>query len=285
MRVAVVGCGSIGVRHARNVAALGHAVLCYDANLRRAHDLAHELGGTLATDAAGVLAWEPDAACVCTPPDSHVFWAKLLSYTGVHLFIEKPLALDLLEARRLLVRIHPGQVVHVACPLRYIPALQAWHANPPKTLSIHAAYHLPTVRPDYLAAYHGTTGVLLDIGSHAVDLAQWLRGPAALSACTLVRADGIGLACDGQADVWLKHATGPDTTIWLDWLTPGPRRWEVYADDRAWLMPDNIDAAYRDEMRAFFRAIEYGEHVDNPLDEALATLRLLMDAKGVTCAL
>jgi predicted dehydrogenase len=95
MKVVVVGCGSIGVRHVRNLRTLGVAsVLAVDpAPERRA--AAEEAGAVIVPDLETALATRPDAAVICTPPHAHVAPAEAAVRAGLDVFVEKPLAATL----------------------------------------------------------------------------------------------------------------------------------------------------------------------------------------------
>ena len=100
LTLGIVGCGSIGARHARNAKALGvEHLLIADKDFERARALASELGcmaegiaygtstGRCYADGAG-------AVMVATPAHTHAVVAKELQTNGYRgpLFVEKPLA-------------------------------------------------------------------------------------------------------------------------------------------------------------------------------------------------
>ncbi|MFA6305716.1 MAG: Gfo/Idh/MocA family oxidoreductase [Candidatus Gracilibacteria bacterium] len=273
MRVAIIGAGSIGQRHARDAAALGHDVLRYDVVRERSDvETVDEL-----------WAWRPEAAVICTWPDSHVGWGVEAAQHGCHLFVEKPLALDMADLGQLSLEA-AGRTVHVACPLRYVAELRdMWKRRDRiEWALVDAGYHLPTVTPGYHTSYHASTGVLLDIGSHALDLLQWLFGPASVQECKHARSLTIDLTCDDYAVAKFSHANGRYSGMAVDWIS-AERHWfvETHGGGRVERcdVPANIDAAYRAEMAAFLAACEAGRPADNPLVEAAATLSTLLEAK------
>jgi predicted dehydrogenase len=274
MRVAIIGAGSIGQRHARDAAALGHDVLRYDV-LRERSDVA---------TVAELWAWEPDAAVICTWPDSHVEWAFEAARRGCNLFVEKPLALSMehIDKLRTFTRY---QITHVACPLRYVDVLRELHADRARYdgATITAGYPLATVTPGYRTSYHASTGVLLDIGSHALDLLQWFFGPAYFQSCEWEYANRLGLPCDSYTAMTVVHSDGRRSDLSVDWLMRR-RKWNVHMHGSGGVgdcdVPANIDSAYRAEMAAFLAACEAGVPADNPLDEAAGTLRTLLEARA-----
>ena len=103
LRIAVVGCGPIGLLHARAIAGSPRAALVAlcdrDAErLARAVDL-HPAAGY--SDVERMLAAERiDALTIATPDHSHVEPALAAIAAGCDVFCEKPLADNVLDARR-----------------------------------------------------------------------------------------------------------------------------------------------------------------------------------------
>src|SRR5688572_28087118 len=91
--VLVVGCGSIGRRHAHNLRTLGvGGIHLFDRDLTLTRSVAQavEAAAYVALDQA--LAASPDAVLICTPPRSHLEVAEQVIQAGLPVFIEKPLA-------------------------------------------------------------------------------------------------------------------------------------------------------------------------------------------------
>jgi predicted dehydrogenase len=99
LRVVIVGCGKIADGHVgelRKMPDVEIAGVC-DLELLMAEQLAKRFGlSTYTDDFAGLLARErPDVVHVTTPPQSHVALAVQAMHAGAHVYVEKPLALDL----------------------------------------------------------------------------------------------------------------------------------------------------------------------------------------------
>jgi predicted dehydrogenase len=132
IRVLVVGVGNMGLSHARAYAAnpgFEIAGLC-SRGIGNRTDLASEFPGVaLFNDYAEALAMtKPDAVSVNTWPDTHGTYAKIALNAGCHLFIEKPLAATVAEAREIaalaksknlkivigyILRVHPSWIKFV----------------------------------------------------------------------------------------------------------------------------------------------------------------------------
>ncbi len=294
MKIAIIGLGSIGTRHAKDIIAIGggHPLALYDID-PEAQARVGDLGEFVywAQSHEQLWAWEPAAAIICTPPDSHITWALSAARRGCHVFIEKPLSLNMVGVGELDVELAKrGLVSHVACPLRYVPALagikvgvKAGRYGSNLRAAVDGLYYLPATRPDYKSAYMAQTGALLDIGSHAADLLIWMLGAAVLEGAMLRPGYSIGLQCEGGASVALRHSRTSTSTFHVSWADP-VRQWTfAITGDSAqevWDMPpEGIDSAYRAEMVAFLAACHAGKGADNPVSEAAQTLALLLEAK------
>lgn len=98
-RVAIAGCGRMGAERARRVFAHGGRVAAFvDPVPERAGAFAREYG-SLAAASVDELPWDDiDAVFVCTPPAGRVEMIRRIVQHGCALFIEKPLAANLIEA-------------------------------------------------------------------------------------------------------------------------------------------------------------------------------------------
>ena len=106
MNVLVVGCGSIGKRHIRNLLALkiGKVAAC-DVNDRKCSDAEKEFSiRTYKTLEEALNGFQYDAAFICTPPRYHIEQAMQVLEADMHCFIEKPLS-DSLEGIDDLIRL------------------------------------------------------------------------------------------------------------------------------------------------------------------------------------
>ncbi|HXJ81456.1 MAG TPA: Gfo/Idh/MocA family oxidoreductase, partial [Candidatus Methylomirabilis sp.] len=101
MRLLVIGTGSIGVRHCRNLVSLGHDVVAWDADPGRLREVTRASGVVTADSFEEALAAKTEAALICTPPASHAPVAQRALDAGLHLFVEKPIAATVSDAIRL----------------------------------------------------------------------------------------------------------------------------------------------------------------------------------------
>ena len=119
MKFAIIGCGSIGSRHARNLISLGHEVFLHDVMENKATTLAQELSAKVYDDTTPADA-HVDAWIICTPPFKHLETAKLAITQGFHAFIEKPISHTIDGVGDLLKRANEsGLTVAVGYQLRF----------------------------------------------------------------------------------------------------------------------------------------------------------------------
>ena len=103
LRVGIIGCGKIADGHVEQIRAIGRGevVAVCDREPLMAEQLAVRLKipGRY-DDAAEMFAKERlDVVHIATPPDSHLFLAKMAFAAGCHVFMEKPFALTAAQAR------------------------------------------------------------------------------------------------------------------------------------------------------------------------------------------
>ena len=94
MRFAIIGTGSIGQRHLKNLRALGHETVVFDTDRRRAEEAAAISGADILPNLEAGADAKLDGVLVCTPPVSHLPLARVVLPWGSHLFIEKPVAAE-----------------------------------------------------------------------------------------------------------------------------------------------------------------------------------------------
>ncbi|MFN8514288.1 MAG: Gfo/Idh/MocA family oxidoreductase [Chloroflexia bacterium] len=115
VRVGVIGTG-VGALHIEALQQVPGAVVTAvcSARAQRAREIAARFDIPLATDDyRDVLAADVDAVIVATPPALHLPMGLDAIAAGKHLFCEKPVALNLTEARTLRDAAHAAGVVHM----------------------------------------------------------------------------------------------------------------------------------------------------------------------------
>ncbi|MEE9542845.1 MAG: Gfo/Idh/MocA family oxidoreductase [Thermodesulfobacteriota bacterium] len=191
----IVGCGSIGARHATNLATLGvgKVVLC-DPNPERTKELASKLSGVETGTVKSIEEAlkgkkKPNAAVIATPSSMHVEHAALCASSGVDVLIEKPLSNTLDNVVNLINTASEKKVmVMMAMCYRFHPVFlrlkeiieesilgDIYHVN------YFGGHYLPDWHPDvdyrdeYAARSDLGGGVVLT-SIHGLDNIRWLFG-------------------------------------------------------------------------------------------------------------
>lgn len=227
-KILVIGCGSIGARHAGN-AAKRAAVAVVDTDQARAGQVAAANDGQAFPDVATALAWNPDVAIVATPPKFHLAVAGELVAAGVPVLIEKPISPSLDGVDALLDTAAKKNVpLYVACNMRFHigPAtLKAALPSIGKPLFAFAHYgnYLPSMRPgvDYRTLYAARRadggGVIFD-SIHEIDYLAWLLGPVTSISCGAGRLGSLDIDVEDYAVQNLTHLSGTQSNVQLDFL-------------------------------------------------------------------
>ena len=234
MKLLVLGCGSIGARHARNATPLAKVGL-FDSDPAKATGLANSTGAERFDSLEAALDWAPTAAVVATPNDLHLEHARRCVEAGAHVLIEKPIAPDLESVADFLDRAESlGRRVYVGCNMRFHEGPARLRAALPRIGQPHFARahfgnYLPNMRPgvDYRTLYCARRatggGVILD-GIHELDYIAWLLGPVTEVRCAAGRLSDLDLDVEDYAAITLRHASGARSEIHLDYLQQAKRR-------------------------------------------------------------
>ena len=103
--VLVVGCGNMGTSHARAYNKLdGFKIMgLVSRNPESRNRLSNELGGlpTFSDFNDALKITKPDVVSISTYPETHAEYIRKALYANAHVFVEKPLATTVGEAREL----------------------------------------------------------------------------------------------------------------------------------------------------------------------------------------
>lgn len=166
LKVAVIGVGNLGRHHARVYSELPDVELVgvIDLDEKRAGKIARRLGTSSFRD-LGDLPGPVDAVSVVVPTDSHHLVASRALAMGVHVLIEKPIALNTEEASEIIdLARKNGRVLQVGHIERFNPAILAL-----KKILTRVGF----IEVHRLAPYkrEGTeVGVVLDLMIHDIDI-------------------------------------------------------------------------------------------------------------------
>lgn len=231
MKILLIGPGSIGQRHARNILALGYNDLSV---VSRSGTMPGEFAAlpVFISVEDALSSSHYDAAIVCTPTSLHLASVKTLLQAKIpNIYIEKPVShsLDGIEDLLALSRIYKNNIV-VGFDLHFDPGIQkvkqllATNAIG-NVVSVNAqvGQYLPDWRPheDYKKGMSARTetggGVMLDL-VHEFDYLIWLIGPVKTVACHYLNTGALQIETEDVCDVLLRFKSGATGTIHLDYL-------------------------------------------------------------------
>ncbi len=240
MRIVVIGVGSIGQRHLKNLLGLGHEIVAVldPSEARRAEvRRATSPRCVVTADEDEVFGSAADAAVICSPTHRHLDQARAALRRGWHVFVEKPLA-HTLEGTEVLVdeAKRVGRTVLVGCNLRFLPSLALvkrmvddGRIGRPLAARAQCGYYLPFWRPgtDYREGYAARQatggGIILD-SIHEFDYLTWLLGSPREVFAYASRVSSLEIDTEDNADVLLRFDDGAVANVHLDYLQRTYRR-------------------------------------------------------------
>ena len=231
MRVAVLGLGSIGSRHARNLLALGHEVIGFDPRPESGRE-----PWTRARDPRDALA-RAEAAVVATPTSMHAEHAVSALERGLPVLVEKPITVDPVEADRVVaLAAERGLPCGVAMNLRFHPGVLALRdlVSQGRLGAIRFAHvwcgsDLRTWRPgtDYRTSYSARAelggGIVRD-AIHELDYLTWILGPAASVTAEVAHVSDLEIDVEDIGAALIRVAGGPLASVDLTYVDPVYRR-------------------------------------------------------------
>ena len=269
-RALVVGCGSIGRRHAMNLRALGvrQLALC-DVNTEALKLCTNDVIGERFSDYSTALAeFKPDFVVICTPPVCHVEQALLALQAHAHVFIEKPLSHESSGIERLIAEARRNdRNVQVGYNLRFHPGLQilkdlidSGKIGRVLWLNAESGQYLPDWRPwqNYRESYSARKelggGIILD-GSHELDYICWLLGRPTEVSCRAEHLSALEVDVEDSAWIYLTFPDRRRAELHLDFVQRtyartckvvgenGTALWDFNAQEVRWFSAE--DAAWK----------------------------------------
>lgn len=306
----VIGCGSIGERHLRCFQQTGR---CQVAACETQPDLLARIRDTYGVPAhpsleSALEAGRFDALVICTPAHLHLPLALAALERGLHLLIEKPLAVetDLVPAVRDALE-RSGSFLGVAYVYHHMPWVKeagrfVREGGIGRLLQIAAVagQHFPTFRPAYREIYyarheHGG-GAIQDALTHLVNAVERIAGPCTRVYCDAAHQCLEGVTVEDTISVSARHGevlatyslnqfqAPNETTVVLNGeagsvkIELHPRRWGHLAHgapDWTWheTGPLERDQLFIAQAHGFLDGIEGKPNDLATFEEAVQTLR------------
>lgn len=314
----LVGAGSIGSRHLRNLLQLGvRDVEVCEPTAESRRKLAEWFQGPVHSKLSTALKSRPNVALITTPTHLHTAAAISCAKAGCHLFIEKPLShemkdlekLDRIVKRNKLIclvgcnmRFHPGLILMKEC-IEQKKIGKVWGVR------MQFGHYLPNWRPgrDFRKTYSARGdqggGVILDC-IHELDYARWFFGHVTSAVAYAPKTSILGINVEENVNIvlstrhnaWIEvhldylqkayrrecRAFGSMGVLEWDWNVPGLRWYD--AETRQWEhlgadMPFETNDMYLAEMKHFLRCLCENEEPIQNLKRAAEVLCLALALK------
>jgi predicted dehydrogenase len=229
--VIVIGAGSVGRRHGRNLSSLGCRISAVDPRPDRLEEFEREvelIGGYESLN-EGLSVDGLSGAVIASPPSAHVPQAMAVLDAGLPLLLEKPVAPHLDEAMLLRNRVKSGGgSVLVGYTWRWWPPLRRARELLEQGV-IGRVIHAHCRMSSHLADWHPWEpyqdffmssadlggGALLD-ESHWIDVAMWLFGTPQWVCARIGKLSTLEIETDDNVDMVLGFEGGPQVVIHLD---------------------------------------------------------------------
>lgn len=189
-RTAIIGVGFIGAVHAEALRRLGNIEIAAICDASGGEEKAQELGIDAAyTDYRKMIdEVKPDAVHICTPNNTHYEIAKYAIAKGIHFICEKPFTSTIEQAKELVSLANANKVKGaVNFHNRLYPMTNEMHqmiagGELGDIFSVHGGYIQDWLLYDTDYTWRlnksqvGSTRAMADIGSHWMDLAEFVTG-------------------------------------------------------------------------------------------------------------
>lgn len=190
-RVGVLGCGRVSARYrevlGRELSDRVQVVAAADLDPGKAASFAEAVGARPVDGIPSLIAERPDLVCVLTESGNHARHALELIEAGIHVLVEKPVALRPEDAERVRdAAAAKGVVCAVVKQNRYNPAMRFMRqmvdeGRIGRLVTAGIRVHWSRHQDYYDDPWHGRWamdgGVLAQQAIHHLDALQWLGGP------------------------------------------------------------------------------------------------------------
>lgn len=240
IKVGVIGIGSMGRHHVRNVRETpGETLVAVADPGGDKFGVAGDL--EVLPDVEALIAAGIEAAIVAVPTAFHREVALQLAAAGVHTLIEKPLAPSVAEGREIVAAFEAAGVVG-ACGYveRCNPALMELSRRV-KAGELGEIFQISTRRQGPFPVRIADVGVIQDLATHDVDLTAWLAGaPYRSIAARAARKSGRD-----QEDLVLATGVLENGVIVnhvVNWFSPFKERVTTVTGERGALVADTMNS-------------------------------------------
>lgn len=315
-KILIIGGGSIGKRHLRNLLSLGEKdAAMVETNPERVVANKKEFNIPVYNSLEEISDKKFALVFVCSPSVYHLQNSLWAAEKGSDLFIEKPLSHNLDGVDNLINLVKKKKLITmVGSNWKFYPLFQKMRelldgGAIGKVLSARCQFgqYLPDWHPweDYRQGYSANKklggGILLD--SHEFDYLTWFLGNVARLSCFAKKVSYLEIDVEDVAEVILEFESGAVGEIHLDYLQRfNQRNFEFFGKEGTiiwdanlkkvvlltkekgreefFLDPDyDINAMYIEEIKHFLDCVDNRKETITPVEKGAKILRLIMAAK------
>ena len=312
MRILILGAGSIGERHLKNLKSLNAEVEICDLRKERLKEIGKKHNVKTYLRMEDALKNNFDAALICTPSNLHAKHAVECAKKGLNLFIEKPLSdkPDVDELARIIKE--KNLTSFVACNMRFNKGISFIKKQIDENrigkitgARIEFGYYLPDWHPteDYRKGYSANKsmggGIIFD-AIHEIDYAKWFFGKAEKVSCFSGKMSSLEIDTEDYAEILIQFENNVVAEVHLDYLQRAYRRtcqligekgtilWDfnekkvrIFADKK-WLdfeFKEEVNDMYVEEARHFLNCIKGKEKPLSDILSGKSVLEIALSAK------
>ena len=314
-KVVIVGLGSIGQRHLKNLAELGFTKIIAVTSKTKSAFRHLPLDIMFVKNIDEALELRPFAAIVSSPTALHTRYALSLLRSGVHTLVEKPLAasLDQFQELKSVARSN-GITCATVYQMRQHPSVHKLRDMlrqkiliDPYYIRIEVGQYLPQWHQDEDYRFGGSAkrrlggGVILDL-IHEIDLARHLFGPFDKISSLYGNLSELEIETEDYSDIFFssrKHFVN----VHLDYFQHSPsrsirvnaRNGTVFFDlwrSTAWFSDTagnttridlpvvQRDDLFKAELREFFGKLNNPKYREQNLADSISSLKLALSVKA-----
>lgn len=312
----IIGCGSIGERHAGNLNSLGVDISVFDIDKEKQQEVASKVNAESHNSLEEGFAENPDMAFICTPSNHHISPAQQAAEAGCDLFVEKPLSNNAEDVENLIKTVEDKNLISmVGCNYRFHPAIQKVKqliddecVGNIVSARIEMGSYLPDWHPweDYRNMYsakEGVGGVLLD-AIHGINYGRWFFGNEELVTGVLSDDSSLEIETEDTASLITRYKTGIQCEYHFDYVQRTPiksgqitgemgsirwggveesvRRYDLEKED--WITEElyndwEVNQMYISMLEHFLYCVTEREETTSPLKDGWNDLQLVLAAK------
>jgi predicted dehydrogenase len=313
MKFLVIGYGSIGKRHAANVASMGHQAVL----LRHSRDNVNKEGFKEYYSLEDVLKNEKviDGAIVCSPTTKHLDDVKQLVNSNIPFLLEKPTTHELRSTGEMkeIIESNKFTLYDIGFNLRYHPVIKFIKDFLPNVGKVYATkvyvgYYLPYWRKGI--DYRESTSAREELGggvhvelAHDIDYTLWLIGCPDKVVGYVNRVSDLEISTDDICSALLKYSDGSVVEMHLDYLSHkylrggqviaenGTLEWQwnpaegsVFYFDKespgskeifATVPGYDFNTTYTEELKHFIRILKGGGKSTVSINDAVETMKVI----------